>query len=275
MIQMLLRFVLSIPVIAICINLLVMAESKHEIVLFSDVEWEQLNPARGDKSPAAGTLWGNRSGLEPTGFLVKFVDGFSSPPHIHNVTYRGVVISGHIHNDDPNAEKMWMPAGSFWTQPVGETHITAAKGSYNLAYIEIDKGPYLVLPAKEAFDSGERPINIDESNIVWINQRGNSTNAVELKMAYLWGKPHSGKFYGAFVKLPTSLTVKIHNGGSTFHAVVIKGPLQYHTSEAEVTNMNPGSYFNSTGKSVHKVSNKIKEDTIIYVRTNGKLEFTH
>ena len=104
-----------------------------EVIMVSEVKWEQLNPARGDKSPQAGTLWGDRKGTVPTGFLAKFVDGFSSPPHIHNATYRAVVISGRIHNDDPNAADMWMSTGSFWTQPKGEVHITAAKGSINVA----------------------------------------------------------------------------------------------------------------------------------------------
>ncbi|MCG8600560.1 MAG: DUF4437 domain-containing protein, partial [Verrucomicrobiales bacterium] len=90
-----------------------------EIVTASEVNWTPLNAARGDASPQAGTLWGDRAGEPQTGFLVKFADGFSSPPHIHNVTYRGVVISGQIHNDDPDAAEMWMPAGSFWTQPAG------------------------------------------------------------------------------------------------------------------------------------------------------------
>ncbi len=88
------------------------AASATEVIPVSEVKWEQLNPARGDKSPQAGTLWGDRSGAVPTGFLARFVDGFSSPPHIHNATYRAVVISGHIHNDDPDAASMWMPAGS-------------------------------------------------------------------------------------------------------------------------------------------------------------------
>ncbi|MBT8367005.1 MAG: DUF4437 domain-containing protein, partial [Deltaproteobacteria bacterium] len=101
------------------------AEPTSKVVLTSEVKWEQLNPARGDKSPKAGTLWGDRNGSGPTGFLLKPVDGFESPPHIHNVSYRGVVISGLIHNDDPNADDMWMPTGSFWTQPKGGVHITA------------------------------------------------------------------------------------------------------------------------------------------------------
>lgn len=55
-----------------------------------------------------------------SGSLVTFVDGFQSPPHIHNITYRAVVIRGRIHNDDPEAARLWMEPGSYWTQPAGE-----------------------------------------------------------------------------------------------------------------------------------------------------------
>ena len=116
--------------------------SNIKIVSIKDVNWEKLNPARGDKSPQAGTLWGDRKGDKvPTGSLAKFVDGFSSPPHIHNVSYRAIVISGLIHNDDPKAANMWMPSGSYWTQPAGESHITSAKGITNMALVEIDSAP--------------------------------------------------------------------------------------------------------------------------------------
>jgi len=144
-------------------------EKSIDIVTKSEMDWSHLNPARGDKSPRAGQLWGDRTTKGASGFLVKFNKGFSSPPHIHNVTYRGVVISGLVHNDDPKAENMWLPAGSFWTQPAGEVHITSAEGMENIAYIEIDSGPYLVKPAEEAFDNRERPVNVDKSNLVWLN----------------------------------------------------------------------------------------------------------
>lgn len=109
------------------------------------------------------------------------MNGFSSPPHIHNVTYRAVVMTGLIHNDDPKAELMWMPAGSFWTQPVGEAHITAAKGENVMAYIEIDEGPYLVKPTEQAYDSGERPVNVDADNIVWLDAQ--KTNWIDKSCA--------------------------------------------------------------------------------------------
>ena len=257
--------VYKVIIIFILLFVSVSADTGKEIILLSDVNWEKLNPARGDKSPQAGTLWGNRNGEVPTGFLVKFIDGFSSPPHIHNVTYRGVVINGFIHNDDPRAEKMWMPSGSFWTQPAGEVHITAAKGEYNLAYIEIDNGPYLVKPTDDSFDNGERPVNVDESNIVWIKQR-------EASIAYLWGVPQDDQLYGAMIKLPAGSSMKICNHGSIFHAVVIKGQLQYRVTRSNTTDMMPGSYFNASKNSIHDVTTGESEESIIYVRTNGKLD---
>ena len=247
------------------------AEPTHEVVLASDVEWEQLNPARGDQSPKAGTLWGDRNGSEATGFLVTFVDGFSSPPHIHNVSYRGVVISGLIHNDDPEAAEMWMPAGAFWTQPKGEVHITAAMGNTNVAYIEIEAGPYLVRPPEKAFDSGERPINVDPSNLVWIDPAG--TPAGGAKIAYLWGTPQSDNLNGTFVKLPAGFAGEIRSHGSTFRAVVIQGRPQYQVpGTADVKALDPGSYFSSTGASTHQISSNADAHSIIYVRTKSAFD---
>ncbi|MGD1912268.1 MAG: DUF4437 domain-containing protein [Rivularia sp. (in: cyanobacteria)] len=244
-----------------------------EVVLKSEVQWGPLNPARGDNSPKAGTLWGDRAASGPSGFLVEFVDGFSSPPHIHNVTYRGMVINGLIHNDDPNAEKMWLPKDSFWTQPAGGVHITAAKGSNNLAYIEIEDGPYLVLPPEKAFSSSEKPINVDVSNIVWVNQPGITDSANGPKVAFLWGKPQENQLNGTLIKLPPEFTGKIRSYGSTFGAVVIQGQPQYQVAnDTGVKTLVPGSYFSSKGKSVHQVSSKAGEESIIYVRTDGKFE---
>ena len=243
-----------------------------EVILASEVTWEKLNPARGDKSPQAGTLWGDRKGAVPTGFLAKFVDGFSSPPHIHNATYRAVVISGHIHNDDPDAADMWMPAGSFWTQPKGEVHITAAKGATNVALVEIDKGPYLVLPPEEAFDSGERPINIDASNIVWVDPPGMPAAADGPKLAYLWGNQQDGQPNGTFVKFPAGFTGAIYSHGATFRAVVIKGTLQYLGTDIKI--LEPGSYLGSKGESAHQMSFKTSEESIIYVRADGRYDIT-
>ncbi|MBT8450566.1 MAG: DUF4437 domain-containing protein [Deltaproteobacteria bacterium] len=250
------------------------AEPAAAMVLASDVEWEQLNPARGDQSPKAAALWGDRTGRGPSGFLVRFVDGFSSPPHIHNVSYRGMVIEGLIHNDDPNAEAMWMPTGSFWTQPRGGAHITAARGTDTLAYIEIEEGPYLVRPVEEAFQVEERRVNVDTSNIVWVSASeitGSApidapTPANEPKIAFLWGNPEDEGPSGILVKLRAGSAGVLRSNRSTYRAVVIQGSPAHHAVDgSDPTIMGPGSYIGSHGASP-RVSCESREDCILYVR---------
>jgi quercetin dioxygenase-like cupin family protein len=243
----------------------------NKVLLSSEINWEKLNPARGDQSPLAGTIWGDRNGEVATGFLAKFADGFSSPPHIHNATYRSVVIKGSVHNDDPAAATMWMKPGSFWTQPKGESHITAAKGEENIALVEIDKGPYLVKPIEEAFDSGERPVNIDASNLVWLNSKKSNWIAShsEAEINFLWD---DGGSKGLFVKLPKTFNGSINTEGTVLHAVVIQGEMNYMLPQDQETNvLDPGSYFGATSKAIHTISNNSENDIIIYVRTNGKI----
>lgn len=247
----------------------------NKVILSKEIVWEKLNPARGDQSPQAGTIWGDRKGTEATGFLAKFVDGFSSPPHIHNVTYRAVVIKGLLHNDDPKAENMWMKPASFWTQPVGESHITSAKGSENIALVEIDKGPYLVKPTKEAFDNGERPINIDASNVVWLNS--DKTNWLNSKskaeISFLIESKENAGLRSLFVKLPAGYNGEIETDATVLHAVVIQGDLNYTLPQNnEVKLLDAGSYFSSTEKDLHSVENKTEKESILYIRTNGKLK---
>lgn len=243
-------------------------------MLSSEIEWEKLNPARGDLSPQAGTIWGDRKSEagEATGFLAKFVDGFSSPPHIHNVTYRAVVLKGLIHNDDPEAEQMWMKPGSFWTQPLGESHITSAKGEEVIALVEIDEGPYLVKPITESFDSGERPINIDVSNIIWLD--GNTVQWIESNSdAAVSFLVETNEWRSLFLKFPAGYRGEIVTDGTVVHAVVIQGKLQYQLPLAQnASALDLGSYFGSTGDAVHQFSNTSAGETIVYVRTNGAVQ---
>jgi len=261
-------------------------EPTTEVILASEVKWKPLNPARGNKGPQAGTLWGDQTGEGASGFLVKFVDGFSSPPHIHNITYRGVVIGGGLYNGDPKVEPMWMRTGSYWTQPAGAAHITAARGS-SVAYVEIDKGPYLVLPTEEAFDDGERPVNVDASNIVWLD----ATNTTWIKLpaartdyakaetaegpsiAFLWGEPQGEKACGTLIKLPAAFTGKMRSNGSTFRAVVIDGRVSHGLQdEGGITHLEPGSYFGSRGTFAHHVSRDGETGCLIYVRSEGRFD---
>ncbi len=243
----------------------------NKVVLSSEIEWEKLNPARGDKSPQAGTIWGDRHGEVPTGFLAKFVDGFSSPPHIHNITYRAVVIKGSIHNDDPSAAQMWMQPGSFWTQPVGESHITAAKGEENMAYVEIDNGPYLVQPGSDAYETNEKPINIDVSNVIWLdNERSNWIDKkCDAKISYLWETKNNG-IKGMFVKLPKNFDGTLESDGNIFYSIVIQGKTEYLLpQDNSIKTLDLGSCFSSTDTAKHILTNKTDDFVLLYVRTNG------
>ena len=243
----------------------------NKVLLSSEIKWEKLNPARGDQSPQAGTIWGDRKGEVATGFLAKFVDGFSSPPHIHNATYRAVVIKGSIHNDDPAAANMWMKPGSFWTQPQGESHITSAKGEENIALVEIDKGPYLVKPIEESFDNGERPVNIDALNVVWLNSK--KSNWIDSKskaeISFLWNNSDSK---GLFVKLPKTFNGFLKTDGTVLHSVVTQGELNYTLPQNQETRiLDAGSSFSATNKTIHTISNA-KREVILYIRTNGSVK---
>ena len=244
--------------------------SKNEVVVASDVKWGWLNPLHGDKSPAAGQLWGDRTDTLASGFLVKFKKGFSSPPHIHNVTYRGVVIKGLLHNDDENAKKQWLPTGSFWQQPAGEVHITAALGEDNLAYIEIQKGPYLVKPTTDAFDSEERPLNLDTSNLVWLNPEDISwvSSNSNVETAFLWGTLEDGQLRASLLKLPANFKGELKNLSTNFRVVVISGGVTHQFSKTGIKHqLEPGSYFGLKENASIHLNTTI--DTIIYIRSNG------
>ena len=249
--------------------------TKVEVRLASEIQWQKLNPARGNASPQAGTIWGDQTKDGESGFLVKFVDGFSSPPHIHNITYRGIVLGGSLHNDDPEAKPMWMNAGSYWTQPAGEVHITAARGA-SIGYVEIQSGPYLVKAESEAFDNGERPINIDGTNIVWLDSsdttwikgKTNPDPAKNAHITFMWGKPESGKVNGTMVRFPEGFSGLLRTESPTFKVVIVEGQAKLHLAGGkEVKTLTAGGYFGSEGQASHHLTSK--DGCTIYVRTKG------
>ncbi|RTE52011.1 DUF4437 domain-containing protein [Arenibacter aquaticus] len=249
------------------------AKSKNEVVTQDQIDWGWLNPLRGDKSPAAGQLWGDRTKNEPSGFLVKFNKGFSSPPHIHNITYRGVVIKGLLHNEDEKAEKQWLPAGSYWQQPAGEAHITAADGEDNLALLDIQEGPYLVKPMSEAFDNGERPINIDESNLVWLHAKDMEwvSEKSKVETAFLWGSHETNQLRATLLRLPAGFKGSIKNLSPNFRAVVISGKVTHQFSKKDDENvLEPGSYFSAEENASPVLS--AATEAVIYIRSNGNFK---
>lgn len=248
------------------------AEVASKVVASDDIEWGYLNPLRGALSPGAADLWGNRTTGTATGMLVRFNKGFESPPHIHNITYRGIVIDGLLHNDDPKAEKMWMPTGSFWTQPAGEDHTTAANGETNLIYLEIDSGPYLVKPSTEKFDNGERPLNLHQNNIVWLtNSDLHEIKAKGVLTTYVWGS--TAKIGGSMIKLPAGFKGTLATKANEFRAVVISGAINYSSKDLTAPQLlKAGSYLESEGRFTHKLENDSGRDAIIYIRTDARYQ---
>lgn len=262
---------LSIAAILISFNTFA-SDINSKVVSADDITWGYLNPLRGELSPGAANLWGDRTKDTATGMLVRFKKGFESPPHIHNITYRGVVISGLMHNDDPSAEKMWLPSGSFWTQPAGEEHITAANEESNLIYLEIDSGPYLVQPSAEKFDNGERPLNLHRDNLVWLNNHDlHDIKAEGVKSSFLWDS--NSTLGGSMVKLPVGFNGSISTQASEFRMVVISGEINYRANPKNaVKNLAAGSYIESTGQFSHNITNQTGREVIIYIRANAKYQ---
>lgn len=245
---------------------------KSSVIQSDRVNWGYLNPLRGEQSPGAANLWGNRTQNRPTGLLVKFRKGFSSPEHIHNISYRGIVIKGQIHNDDPTAETFWLPSGSFWTQPGGGNHITSANGQTNLIYLEIDSGPYLVKPSHQHFDNKEAPLNLHISNMVWRNDHGKPSNNNVVEVTNLWGSTIVGELGGSLLKLPAEFNAKLLSNASELRVVVIAGEVKYQSVEKPISvKLLPGSYFSSSGKFEHQISTS--NQTILYIRSNGQYQF--
>ena len=160
-----------------------------------------------------------------------------------------------------------IPTGSFWTQPAGESHVTAADGQGNLIYLEIDSGPYLVLSSEKAFDNGERSINIDERNLVWL-----STKDVKwlkegaLQIAYLWGEPHLAN--GSFLKLPAGFKGTIKNDHE-LKAVLVRGKATHQWNNVKTkTVLSPSSFFSSKTKGEHKIN--AETEIVLYINSNGR-----
>lgn len=253
-------------------------QAQSVIVMTADqVSYQLLNPARGDASPQAGVLWGDITKDVPSGMLLKFAEGFSSPPHIHNITYRAIVIDGEIHNDDPDAANMWTGPGTFWTQPAREIHITSARpGVGGTGFLEILEGPYLVQPDNKAFDNGERPLNLVSSNMIWMSademnwiKAGNSTRGPEATL--LWGDLSDGELSGSMIKLPQGYRADLSTNGGDLKAVIIQGDILHSVeSVTEQSEISAGGYFASAEGVAHSLMCGAESECKVYVRTEGR-----
>ncbi|MEM9279398.1 MAG: DUF4437 domain-containing protein [Pseudomonadota bacterium] len=261
-------------------NSLALAAPIVDVVPRGAVEFIPLNPARGDASPQAGVLWGDIRKDVPSGALITFAEGFASPPHIHNITYRAVVIEGTVFNGDEDAQNLWMEPGSFWTQPAGEVHITAVGPTGGTAFLEILSGPYLVRPSIEAFDNGERPINMEERNVVWMDssdvkwiKHGEKNDELSPEIAFLWGQPVDGELNGTFIKLPSGFSGTLVGTGESLKAVLVKGIVKHGAGElSQAQSLAAGSYVGSEGEVKHTISCNSDIECILYIRALGKYQ---
>jgi len=251
------------------------AEETTKHVSIDDVQWEALDPEAGDKGPMAGQLWGDKA-EGASWFLVKAPAKFPGAPHVHTNDYRGVVISGEIHNDKAKVKKKtYMKAGSFWSEPGGRAHITSCKTEC-MALVSFD-GAFDFLPATETGDSpsGMTGANTLAASRKWMNPPGTpegQDSPVKLSMA--WGDPTDGEPNAFFVKIPAGVDVGMHKHTSDYHAVVIQGRQRHWEPGGDVVVSTPGSYFWQKGGTPHNDGCEAGADCVIYVTMEGVTDMT-
>ncbi|MEM7765130.1 MAG: DUF4437 domain-containing protein [Pseudomonadota bacterium] len=230
-----------------------------------------LNPARGDAAPQAGVLWGNIRANVWSGAIIKFRDGFQSPPHIHNVTYRGVVIDGQVHNDDPVAAKQWLGPGAYWSQVAGEAHITAAKpGASATVFLEILSGPYLVKPTDDAFDTGEQSVNVAYDNLVWVTASGSlaDSNARSAR-TYLW---QQGAHSGSLLRLAAGASVSVQ-ADAPLRLVGIRGELSVRAAAQPAKPLHRARYQQLPAADIHDLQCHGATVCLSYISALGTYRF--
>ena len=90
----------------------VQAETK--VTTAEDINWGYLNAARGDKSPGAADLWGDRTKDTATGMLVRFNKGIEGSITSSGDEFKAVVIQGSLSYIDENkSNARTLNAGSY------------------------------------------------------------------------------------------------------------------------------------------------------------------
>lgn len=171
--------------------------------------------------------------------------------------------------------------GFFLDATEGQVHITSARGADILAYIEIDSGPYLVLPLDKVFDSGEQPVNVHPSNLVWLSAGDlNWVNGIPgappetgPRIAMVWGSMGRNQPRGHLVLLPAGFSGELRSEGPSVRVVVIRGPVALQLEEpSPAKSLVEGSYFSSTGPRIHRLEVTTEKSVMLYVRADGPIE---
>lgn len=122
-------------------------------------------------------------------------------------------------------------------------------------------------PTDQAYDTGQRPMNIDGSNIVWID----TTSGAQI--AYLWASQSNAPPSGTLIKLPRNFQGSLDTENSPVKAVVIQGQLKLRTmSIPSETTLSTASYFQTSNTPPIHLINNSDQDTILYLRTAGKIQ---
>ena len=107
-------------------------ELKYNPTGISDGEHGELHAA-----PAYGDL---RQG--PHGTFIKMPAGYVSPPHVHTEDYWAVVVSGVMVNKTPDGPDVLLPAGSYYFQKGGETHVTKCTSADGCIFFVSQNGKF-------------------------------------------------------------------------------------------------------------------------------------
>jgi uncharacterized RmlC-like cupin family protein len=97
------------------------AQTETAITLLpADLQWTEMSPGI-SFAPAYGD-WAT----EAHGKFVRFAPGTAAGMHTHTAGYSALIVSGSFTNEyQGDAERVPMPAGSFWFTPGGVPHSNA------------------------------------------------------------------------------------------------------------------------------------------------------
>ena len=232
----------------------------------------------------AGTLWGGRDRSGPTGFLLRPADGFESPPHIHNVAYRG--------GGDPRPPPQRRP-GRRVDVDAGGVVLDAAGGRGAHHSRERRATPWPTSRSTRGRSASSRSRRRSTTARETGQRRrveprlagthrppaGSSpakasASAHGLELAFLWGDPRQDRSaerdpHPASGRGPAELRSR----GPILHAVVVQGRPEHRVAgETDGESLEPGSYVRSKGETVHQLFCEKEQRCILYVRTKGRFD---